>query len=287
MTGPTLAALGRLDGMPHADYLAVPAVSNSGFKALRKSPWHFHMLARQDAERPPKPPSPQMFAGTLMHCALLEPDTFPARFPIGPDVSKNSRAWRDFADGLLPDAQAVSAAQHDIAFAQAASLRTEEYVADLFARPGDNEVSIFWQDRATGLLCKARPDRVVPTHGGVILLDAKTAVDASRMGFARSVGSFFYDFQAAWYARGWRAACGEAVHGMVFGVVESEYPYAAAAYMLSDADLNKADSECTRLLAVLADCEAKQQWPAYPSGMSAPLELPAWVARVREEQAQN
>lgn len=273
----TLPHLGRVDGMAHADYLAVQAVNAGGLKALRKSPLHWRMLTDPLLQHEPKATSPQQFAGTLMHCALLEPEAFPHRYPVGPDASRASREWKAWAQALDTDAQPITPLQAKVAAAQAASLRAEKNVADLFARDGVNEVSIFWRDKATGLLCKARPDRVVPTAAGVILFDAKTAADASRAGFARAAANFYYHTQAAWYTRGWEAATGERVAGFLFGVVESDFPYMAAAYEIHPRNMEAADAECTRWLALLAQCEAQQTWPGYPDGLAYPLELPAWA----------
>jgi len=279
----TLAHLGRVDDMPHADYLAVPAVSSGGFKALRKSPWHFRMLADPELEHEPKAGTPAMLAGTILHCALLEPQHFAYRHPVGPDAARNTREWKDWAQHLSGEVTPISPLQHKVASAQARSLLDVPEVGQLFAREGVNEVSIFWHDQATGLACKARPDRVVSTPAGVILFDAKTAADASRRGFARAAATFAYHVQAAWYSRGWRAATGDSVAGFVFGVVESEYPYAAAAYMLHEDDLAQANALCNERLAHLAQCVETDTWPGYPDGLAKPLRLPAWAHMDNDE----
>lgn len=270
--------------MAHADYLGFPAVSNSGLKQAAKSPWHY-MKSMQPRPVPEKAPTAPLFGGTLLHCALLEFDQFATRFPIGPDVAKTSKAWKEFAASLDAAATPITPVQAEIAIAQAASLKAETNVAEIFSLPGLNEVSVFWKDEESGLLCKARPDRAIRTDAGTILFDAKTTRDASRAGFAKACANYGYAQQAAWYERGWKAATGEHVIGMVFGVVESEYPYAAAAYMLEDVAVSAANARCSELLRLLGACERAQRWPAYPDGMSEPLALPAWAMRAMEDTA--
>ena len=288
MMAATLPHLGRVDDMPHATYLAAPGVSNSALKALRRSPWHFKMTMERNANDAPRPAdasTPAQFAGTLAHCALLEPTQFDARYPVGPEGSRASKAFKDFARSLAPDAIPITPAQATTAHAQAQTLRALPSLAPLFAHEHVNECSMFWNDPATQILCKGRPDRVIFTPSGVILLDVKTAVDASQAGFSNACARFEYDYQAAWYLRGWVAATGVAPLGMVFAVVESLWPWGANAYMLADLDLTHADYVLDANLRLIAQCEAVHNWPGYPDGLQYPLALPPWSQRLRAEQA--
>jgi exodeoxyribonuclease VIII len=278
----TLAHLGRINGMPHEQYLAVDALSNTGLKRLRRSPLHYR--APLISQAPMKEPSNAMFAGTLAHCALLEPEYFDARYPVGPEVNKNSRAWKDFVTAN-EGKQVISQLQRDVAHAQAVSLLRVPEVARMFGGISASEVSVFWRDGKTGALCKARPDRVLEIPGeGVILFDAKTTGDASRDAFAKTAGGLGYHLQARWYTRGWEAATGQNVLAVLFGVVESEFPYAAAAYVLDDIALDAADAEIEQLLALHARCEQAGSWPGYPQEVSA-ISLPLWSLAPRNAPA--
>jgi hypothetical protein len=272
----TLVHLGRVADMAAADYFAVDAMSNSGLKRLQRSPWHYRS-GFLPAAPGGKEATPAMFAGTLAHCALLEPAEFDKRYVVGPDYARSNKIWKDFV-AEHPDQDVITMAQKGVAFAQAEALRGAPEVRKLFAYPGEEEVSIFWRDEKTGVLCKARPDRVCRVEQeGVILFDAKTTGDASPEGFRKAVGNFRYHQQAAFYARGWEAATGETVLGMVFGAVESEYPFATCTYMLADPILDYAQREIDRLLAIYAQCLQTGVWPGYPVELQLIESLPPWT----------
>jgi exodeoxyribonuclease VIII len=121
-----------------------------------------------------------------------------------------------------------------------------------------------------------RADWVARQQDGVILLDGKTASDASPDGFARAVVQYRYDIQAAWYSLGYELATGMPVLGFVFACVESEYPYAAAAYMLPDDVLDRAQATISGLMVRYAECREHGRWPGYEQEIQL-LNLPVWA----------
>lgn len=275
-----MAALnhGAVYGLSNEAYHTGRGLSHSGVKRLLKSPWHFQAL-REPHITHAATPSPQMFAGTLCHCATLEPAEFDQRYPIGPEVkTKADGRWKDFV-AAHPDAEPVTKAQREIAFAQAASLKAHPVIAELL-QSGRPEVSVYWSDPVTGILCKARPDWVHPcgttTHIRAILLDVKTTGDASPEGFTKAVANFGYHTQADWYCWGYELATGTPCEGMVFAVVENEFPYACAAYMVDDEALRVARERNRRALTIYAQCERTREWPGYPTDLQV-ISLPRWA----------
>jgi hypothetical protein len=269
-------ALGIQHGLSSEAYHHGPGLSHSELKRLRRTPFHYHALL--DPSAPAKEPTPAMFNGTLVHCALLEPEHFELRYVIAPDVHKSSNVYKEFAQrcisgGLAP----ITQQQRDAAFAQAKALRTLPDVAALLAN-GFPEVSAYWRDPSTNVLCKCRPDWVGPVgYGkGAVLLDVKTASDASPEGFAKSVANFGYHTQADWYCTGYELATGVSVHGMVFAVVESEFPHACAAYMLDDEALRRAREDNRAALNKYAQCSEADHWPGYPREIQV-ITLPRWA----------
>lgn len=264
-------------GLSNEDYHAGRGLSCSGVKRLRRSPFQYHALTLP-SDAPRSEPTAAMFNGTLTHCALLEPGEFDKRYKVGPDVSKNSNAWKDWAAQAAADGiTAITAQQRETAQRQALALSAIPDIATLL-NDGAPEVSAYWIDAESGILCKCRPDWVAPVAygSGVILVDVKTASDASPGGFARQCASFGYHLQADWYSRGYAAASGLEVFGFVFAVVESEYPHDAAPYMLSERDLKKAEAANREALTLFARCQAAGQWPGYAKEIQI-LELPAWA----------
>jgi hypothetical protein len=274
--------VGVVHGLPHAAYLAAEGLSVSRMRAAQKSP--FHLQAHVGSE----PTEPQAL-GTLTHCLTLEPDAFDTRYAVGPDVSRATKEWKGWAEATLAGRIGLKPADVEPARQMARSVRAVPEVANLLAQ-GEAEVSYFWREPvvlADGtvhmITCKARADwghrQANPTTGRhhAILMDLKTTTDASPKAFARSCATYGYHLQAAHYMRGWRAATGEDVLGFVFAVVESEPPYAAAAYMLDEDSIALGEAKCEALRQVAATCERNHHWPGYASEGLQVLRLPAWA----------
>lgn len=263
--------LGTRKGMPFADYLAVPAMSASGLKKLRKSPAHW--MAGED---PDAPRSDALRRGSLLHTLVLEPHEMEARYRIKPEgmnfATKDGKAWRDATPNGI---EIVTEAEHKAAQRQAKALRSLPEVAGLLGS-GEAEVSFFWIDAQTGVTCKGRADWVFRTASGVVLLDLKTTEDASPEGFPKSCARYGYHMQASWYSDGWREATGENVLGFVFGAVESGWPHIACPYMLDDEAMTKGRAECRRLLNLYAECLEADRWPGYSDSITA-ITLPSWA----------
>lgn len=280
--------LGLVSGLSNEAYQVGPGLSNSGLKLLRKSPWHYH--ATHDLPRPEwlvameydAETSAALFAGTLCHCATLEPGAFDARYVVGPDINRNTNAWKDFVKANAPR-QAISARQFAVAHAQAASLRAVPAVAEILDG-GEFEVSGYWIDKATGVLCRCRPDCMNRTFGtdespAVMLLDVKTTQDASKAAVRNTIARFGYHHQAEWYSRGIAQATGLPVAGFVFAFVESTYPFACSVYELDPEAYEVARRENREALELFARCRREGLWPGYSLEVDF-VSLPRWAGGI-------
>jgi PDDEXK-like domain of unknown function (DUF3799) len=275
---------GIVHGMPAVEYHAIAAMSAGGLKRMAQSPAHFYGQ-QLDPNRPPHGDgTPYQKAGTLFHCALFEPAAVDERYivrPAGLDMrTKEGKAWQAALPMDGPPVDIIDAGQLATARNQARNVMALPEVAALMSE-GVAESSAFWIDEETGELCKCRPDWTSPAGEGVILVDGKSAKDASPAGFSRAVWNWRYDLQAAWYSDGYERATGTRVHGFVFAAVESDWPNAAAAYMLDDQVLDAARREYRRLLNQYAECKRSGVWPGYPSTIQ-PITLPAWAMKELE-----
>lgn len=267
--------IGLIYDMPNADYHATPAVSNTVLSSMARSPAHCFVLHVAD-DRRKMATSPAFFAGTLAHCAILEPAALLDRYMLKPDGldmrTKEGKAWKAaMPAGVLT----IDADEYANALAQRDAVQGVPELSELLAT-GTAEVSAFWRDDETGLQCKCRPDWVhTLSDGRVILLDVKTTTDASPQQFTRAVWRYGYHRQAAWYSAGYARAAGVEVAGFVFASVTSAYPFIAAAHTLDDDYMRIGQDECRRLLDEYADCKLTGRWPAYP-GMNL-LSPPAWA----------
>ena len=248
----------------NADYHADPAVSASHLHAVAKSPYHY-WSRYLDPKRTPVEPTAAMRLGSLVHCAVLEPDDLLQRYSVAPDRrTKEGKAAvaRMAAEGI----EAVSETDMALALSMAGSVRLHPAAAALLAQ-GKAEQSFWWDDAATGLRCKCRPD----WYYGATVVDLKTTTDASPSGFARSIATFRYHVQASHYLAGLHGA-----ERFVFIAVEKTAPYAVAVYELDAAALTAGDELRQRDMRVIADCQATKEWPGYGDDCQT-LSLPSWA----------
>lgn len=249
----------------NTDYHADPAISASHLHAVAASPYHYWKRFL-DPQRAPVEPTAAMRLGTLVHCAVLEPDDLLQRYGVcGP---RNTNAGKEQAAAMAADGiEAVTEADMALALSMCAAVREHPAAAALLAA-GKAEQSFWWDDIPTGLRCKCRPD----WYTGTTIVDLKTTTDASPAGFAKSVANFRYHVQANHYLAGTSA------ERFVFIAVEKTYPYAVGVYELDLAAMEHGEALRRANLAVIADCRTIGEWPGYGTGIQA-LSLPQWAMR--------
>ena len=250
--------------MDNATYHADPAISASHLHLVARSPQHY--WARYvDPERIPPAPTAAMTFGSLVHCAVLEPDELEKRYDVCPP--RNTKAGKERAiemreQGIEP----VTASDMRMAHAMARAVKRHPLAGELL-QEGKAEQSFWWDDLDTGLRCKCRPDWL--KDDGVIV-DLKTTNDASPQGFAKSVATFRYHVGAAHYLNGIKA------HRFVFIAVEKEAPYAVAVYELDENAMVEGQRLTARDLRRIVNCRQQESWPGYGDGLTM-LSLPTWA----------
>jgi len=274
------------------DYHSGVGLSRTELLRLLKTPFHFHELHESEHEGGAvEKPTDAMFAGQLLHCALLERAEFDQRYATGPEVaSRASKEWKAFV-ATVGGREPITPLQRRIAFAQSDALLSIKEVADLLDSPVVlPEHAAYWIDDRTGALCKCRPDLAALVGDddetwGWVLVDAKTTTNASPESFASSCVNFGYAEQNAWYVQGWGRATGLPVHAFLFACVESAFPYATALYRLPDDWTGYGWKRCREALSIWHDCMQRDEWPGYPQGVQL-LEPPDW-RWLRAELAQG
>lgn len=265
--------------LTNEEYHALPALSKSQLDDLDKSAYIFWQRHR-NPNRPPRPePTPAMMLGTMVHTAVLEPELFASSYVLAPKIDRRTKEGKLDYEAFIstyPDHTPISQDDMLRCDGMRLSVGTIAPIAELLAK-GKAEVSAFWTDFDTGVMCRCRPDWV---HGvgdnGVILMDLKTCQSASPKEFVKSIVNWNYSTQAAFYSDGWEAATGQKVHGFVFAAVEKDFPYAAAAYMLDDDSMESGRRRYKRLLRTYAQCMESGEWPGYSTTGIELLTLPAW-----------
>lgn len=251
---------GIFAGVPNSEYHGCAGVSNSAITQVLRSPMHYY--ARYISKTAPDVEKSGQLEGTLLHCAVAEPNEFGKRYVVGPDVRANTKEWKQFVEDN-GDRTVIKPGQYDDAMRQAEAVRRHPFIASMDRSLMTTEVSAFAIDDATSLLCKCRPDMVYEMGDGVFLLDLKTYSDASASEFNRQVERKGYYRQAVWYPHFYGKAAGRTVNGFAFVAVESAPPYGVGIYTIGPQYVSRGERECRDGLDRIAVCAAEQIWPGY------------------------
>jgi len=263
-----------LTQLTNAEYHAHEAISKSKLDAARKSGKHLHDMLYG----PPRESTAAFGFGTVFHAAVLPGEDFSqvaVRMPKS-ITSKATKAGKEFAkehegkiilnhsDSYALDQMMLSVREHPAA----SGLLNGEL-------KGKSEQSFFCKDTGdTDLELKCRPDFML--DDGSLIIDIKTTTDASPNGFKKSLASFRYHVQAAWYLEVVEKATGRRPEAFIFIATEKQRPFSTAVYV--------ADEECIRIgmeqaredLLNIAKWKNTGIYPGY-SSQAEMISLPKWM----------
>ena len=264
----------KLVDMPDAEYFAVDAASNSTLGRMKPTP--AHCLAYLDSEE--KEPTPAMAFGSLVHCVVLEPDSFTERYAIAPEgINRRTNAgkaeWAEF-EASTAGKIVITKEDSDTASAMADVVSLHPAASKLLGK-GVAERAGFWIDEETGELCKSKFDFV---NDAGYVVDYKTTIDASIDEFSRSIAKFGYHRQQAIYKDGYTAIIGKPPKGFVFIAQEKKPPYAVGVFLLDEESEDQGREEYRELLKQYSACKNSNAWPAYPSTVQE-ISLPRWAKK--------
>lgn len=255
------------------DYHTGPGISNSGLNLLRKSPRHY-WAAYLDPDREAKEETPALRLGSAIHSAVLEPHKFADEFCCAPDVDRRTKEGKEIYAAFIAesgDKTVLSAKEYlNVQRVVESVLRHKVYKKIFDGSDGVAETSMYWEDRSVGVLCRIRPDWM----GAGVLLDVKTTEDASPDSFMRSIFTYGYHRQAAFYLDGCKAN-GIDPGAFMFMALEKSAPYAIAFYYAEPEMIEQGRKEYKKLLRIYADCLESGNWPGYPEKI-VPINLPEW-----------
>lgn len=251
------------------------SLSSSGARLLLppSSPAHF-----RHAQDTPQEPKKTFELGTAAHKLVLGE---------GPDLVRvDADKWTTNAvkaevaairdEGGIP----LKPAEYEQVHAMADALRRHPVAAALFdpAR-GKPEQSLFWRDRPTGVMRRARFDWLPDARSGrLIIPDYKTCRSAEPTALARAVQELGYHQQDDWYRAAARALdLADDSAAFVFVCQEKTAPYVVTVVEMDAEARRIGAARNRRALEVFAECTATGYWPGY-SDEIAYLSLPTWAA---------
>jgi hypothetical protein len=214
--------------MPDTEYRRISALNASGLTAIcDHGLWHYYQCYLNPERE--FTTSDSLAFGTLLHCAVLEPERFAREYQVvSPGVRARTKAWAKECNGK------IGVRASDYHAVQTCIQRINEHnIARglLFGDKGKSEVTLLWSEQHDNdiIQCKARLDRLLPGW----IVDLKSCTDARPDKFAQDCGDYWYDLKAAWYIRAYLQHfpandCG--IVGYALVAIESKWPYTVQVY---------------------------------------------------------
>ena len=259
--------------MTNEEYHKSKALSCSGFKQFIKSPAHYLQYVADKLRQDSTESTVAQNLGSYIHSMILEPETVAERYSVKPDglsmATKDGKAWKEEQAGKI-----IVSYQDFITAENAKKSVDLNPMAARLLTGGIAEMSILWTDDETCLDLKCRPDYL--NHELRTIIDIKTTTDSSPAGFKKSSWNLLYHIQASYYQRGVYAEFGE-WFDFLFIAIEKDQPYLQVVIYSPDDDLKeKADNIVSEQLRYFADCQSKNEYPGYTSGIQI-LTAPDWA----------
>lgn len=262
-------------GIPADVYHAWPYVSASKLKRMAVSA----AKAYHHEKYPDSGDTDAKRFGRAAHTAVLEPEVFHRLYVIAPEGNKQKKvvkeAWAEAeklakAKGTL----LLPRTDYDLCVRLRGRCERDELAGPMLTGRGKNEVSVVWEDDATGLTCKARIDRLCAWKGFTCHVDLKTTKDASPIGYPWECKRYKYHWSAAFYLHG----CDVLKPGrrrFLHIAVEKVQPYDLGVYEIDEGDhqlsLDAGWNACREQLSRWKECVDSGIWPSH--GGPHPLEL--------------
>lgn len=259
---------GIYENVPFDEYLAWPAVNSSSLGRAEKSMYHFRSGGFGEE-------TDAMRLGTLLHCGKFEPLELMERYVVMPDFEKRIRmpnggeyknprgtsAYREtVAEFKRENAGKTVVLQQEldklrgVLTALSRHARARQYLEG----DGPTEVAIVWHDPATGVLCKARLDKLNYTSG--VIADFKSSIDIS--GFEWNIKKWRYHRQAAFYADGFHAIS-QLRLPFTLTAAETVEPFMVRAAPVRERAMAEGRASYQILMKQIAECQQSGVWPGY------------------------
>ena len=279
---------GIYEGIAFAEYCAWPFVNNSSLSAALKSGAHYKSYVEQQQHRNEKRDSMALMMGRFLHAGCFEPHTLlmnyvvqPATLydfvttvngdePANPANTKEGRKrlseWKQTVDGK----EVVTQEDLDTLAGVLQSINTNRVARDCVSHAGPAEVSIVWDDRLTGVRCKARIDKWDPRRN--LIADLKSTQDACD--FNKSIGRYSYHRQAAFYQDGIEAVTQQA-HQCWFVPVEKVPPYVCRAAQIHEDSVDAGREQYQQALRTAASLAKGNATSTFPRGVTFDFKINA------------
>lgn len=251
------------------------AINSTSLKKILKSPATFYsdfVLGVKDE------PTEAMKFGTLVHRAILEPESFLKSYIVTPEFGDlrskaNKMAKEEWLSSLPVETIVTTREELEHLTGMIESILKHEGARRLLSN-GIPEVVGYYRDDETGLKCRVKVDFLRFDVSAVI--DLKTTKDCSITSFSKDIWNRGYHFQLAMYCEAVRAISGKKVEYPAFVAVEKKPPYEVAVYLADDGMLDLGYQQYRRAMRTLSECLKTGQWARYQTEIQQ-IALPHWA----------
>jgi hypothetical protein len=222
--------------------------------------------------------TPSLSLGRAAHALVLGEPQFNAKFVISKfdDFrSREAKAWRD-----MQDRQIVKPADMEIIHAMVDAQRRSPQCAHAFIN-GEPEMSIFWQDKESGIWCKSRPDWLANDIEKEFCIEYKTAANIAPRELSFDAFKYGYHMQASMLLDGLEIVTGKKPLGIAHVVQMKEAPYLAELRVFSKEQIAFGRMQYKHALHIFTRCLAAHEWPGYTT-QAAYFETPWYVKKFME-----
>ena len=284
------------DELPAGMYLNVPdevyhslpyASFHRLLPVLRGRTWSHYRAALDE----PDNPTEAMLIGRGLHLAALQPEVYRDTVIDGPINPKTGQGY-NLGTAKVTEAQeqmpeALVLPPQDRRRVEFMALQVRQHpVAKLFLEAAgaycyETTGIVDYETQHGVVRCQFRPDIWIPEEQSIA--DLKSTEDASESSFSRDIGKYYYHCQASMYLE-MSYALGYPADSFTFLAVEKEAAcwtpsgvvHGVAAHMLGEDSVDSGRSLIRGALAGLAQCQARDEWPAYSTKLDY-IEAPTWA----------
>lgn len=259
----------------HADKTAV---NSSSLKAILRSGFSFKSTFI-DGQK--KEPTPAMNFGTLAHMAILEGQKFREKYVVMPvfegytqkgelTTSLNCKDVKDKRDAWLTEMEfegrvIVTQEELDKLMRMIDSFMANSDAVKLLSE-GVTEISGYYPDPETGIVCRIRPDFLSFNLNAQV--DVKTVASCDIDWFRRKRvedDEFMYPFQMSMYEEGASIISKKKIDHAVWVLIENEPPHECVVVPMEEVYREIGGNQYRTALRKLKKCLTENTWPRRPN----------------------
>jgi exodeoxyribonuclease VIII len=220
-----------------------------------------------------------MADGTAVHSFFLERDNFNTDYVTKPsDIKLNTKVGKEWAQEHQGKIIIDSEFSSNLLEMEKSFMDSPAKIIYNKNMGGQTELSYFWDD--LGLVKgKCRPDWI--SDDGSIVIDLKTTIDASPIGFQKSISNWGYHLQLGWYLRGLQKL-GLDSYDFIFIAIEKTPPFSVGVYRADQEMINYAMNKLDEIVPEIDKALAAQEFPDYTPEITS-IGLPPWMTNKKEQ----